>query len=73
VIKDPQAGDYFTIGEEEHFLLTQSMGSNPPSRSAPGSQTASGSGWNPKGSRDRPVSTSAPMGAKPVLGVMQAH
>ena len=23
MIKDPQAGDYFTIGEEEHFLLTQ--------------------------------------------------
>src|SRR6516164_7636850 len=26
VIKDPQAGDYFTIGEEEHFLLTQCDG-----------------------------------------------
>ncbi len=23
VIKDPRAGDCFTIGEEEHFLLTQ--------------------------------------------------
>ena len=26
VIKDPRAGDYFTIGEEEHFLLTQCDG-----------------------------------------------
>src|SRR5436190_16810417 len=26
VIKDPRAGHYFTIGEEEHFLLTQCDG-----------------------------------------------
>jgi multidrug resistance efflux pump len=26
VIKDPRAGDYFTIGAEEHFLLTQCDG-----------------------------------------------
>ena len=26
VIKDPRAGDYFTIGEQEHFLLTQCDG-----------------------------------------------
>jgi multidrug efflux pump subunit AcrA (membrane-fusion protein) len=26
VIKDPRAGDYFTVGEEEHFLLTQCDG-----------------------------------------------
>jgi multidrug efflux pump subunit AcrA (membrane-fusion protein) len=26
VIKDPRAGNYFTIGEEEHFLLTQCDG-----------------------------------------------
>ena len=26
VIKDPRAGDYYTIGEQEHFLLTQCDG-----------------------------------------------
>jgi hypothetical protein len=26
VIKDPRAGEYFTIGEQEHFLLTQCLG-----------------------------------------------
>jgi hypothetical protein len=26
VIKDPRAGDYFTIGEQEYFLLTQCLG-----------------------------------------------
>ena len=26
VIKDPRAGEYFTIGEQEHFLLTQCDG-----------------------------------------------
>ena len=46
MIKDPRAGDYFTIGEEEHFLLTQFDGEQTAESIATGSPSGSGSRRN---------------------------